>query len=244
MKLYVLGCMGPYPEKDAALSGYLVESKSAKVLLDCGNGVLARLQNYTDIIKLDAVILTHLHADHMSDILVLRYYCAFNNLKLDVYLPQEDSLEYSLISSCENFNIINIEPDKTYKIKDLNIHFVEMAHPKKCFGVRLEDEKAVLAYTGDTTLNPNLDKLTLGADTVLMDCAFPTQAHKPQTPHMSLSQGALYAQNKPFKLLVTHIIPNTDITNELKELGLNRVYQDDIYEIIRQGYNLINRAGE
>jgi ribonuclease BN (tRNA processing enzyme) len=239
MKLYVLGCMGPYPEEDAALSGYLAETQNAKVLLDCGNGVLARLQKYTEIDKLDAVILTHLHADHMSDILVLRYYCAFNNLKLDVYLPREDSHEYRLISSCDNFNIIDIESQNSYKIKDLDISFVEMVHPKKCFGVKLSDGKVTLAYTGDTALNPNLDILTEGADAALMDCAFPTEFHMPETPHMSLQQGYKYAHNKPFGLLVTHIIPKTDITGELKELGLNRVYQGDTYEILPKGYKLI-----
>ncbi|HEY8424138.1 MAG TPA: MBL fold metallo-hydrolase [Clostridia bacterium] len=240
MKLYVLGCMGPYPEKDKALSGYLVETNNAKVLLDCGNGVLARLQKYIDLNELDAVILTHLHADHMSDILVMRYYCAVQNQKLDVYMPQEDSLEYNLISSEPNFNIINIEPGKQYRIKDLNFDFVEMVHPKKCFGVKITDGQGVLAYTGDTMLNPNLDVLTNGADLVLMDCAFPSVIHKPETPHMSLAQAAQYAKNKPFKLLVTHIIPKTDITNELKKLGLERVFQGDIYEISAQGFKLLD----
>lgn len=235
MKLYILGCMGPYPEKDKALSGYLVQTKNAKVLVDCGNGVLSQLQSYTEIKNLDAVILTHLHSDHMADVLVLRYYCMSHNIKLDVYMPQEDSLEYRLISSSPSFNIIHID-GKTVKIKDMSIDFVSMVHPKKCFGVKISDGQATLAYTGDTVLNPNLDVLTDGADTVLMDCAYPTDLHMPETPHMSLYQGAKYTQDKHFKLLVTHIKPETNIQQELDELGLTRVYQGDIYQIIPQGY--------
>ncbi|NLC16874.1 MAG: MBL fold metallo-hydrolase [Clostridiales bacterium] len=241
MKLYILGCMGPYPEKDLALSGYLVQSQNAKVLIDCGSGVLAQLQKYTQIKTLDALILTHLHFDHISDVFVLKYYCMAHNFKLDVYMPQEDSMEYRLISSEPEFNIIHIEDGKNIKIKDMDINFVEMVHLKKNLGVKISDGQATLAYTGDTVLNPNLDILTEGADVVLMDCAYPSEFHLPEIPHMSLYQGAKYAQDKPFKLLVTHVKPETDIQQELDWLGLNRVYQGDVYEIIRGGYKLKDR---
>jgi ribonuclease BN (tRNA processing enzyme) len=232
--------MGPYPEKDCALSGYLIESQNAKVLIECGSGVLAQLQKHTEIKRLEALILTHLHFDHISDVFVLKYYCATHNLKLDVYMPQEDSLEYRLISSMPEFNVIHIDDGKDIKIKDLNINFIEMVHPKKTLGVKISDGQVILAYTGDTVLNPNLDILTDGADTVLMDCAYPTELHAPETPHMSLYQGAKYAQDKPFKLLVTHIKPEADIQQELDQLGLVRVYQGDIYKIIQGGYKLKN----
>ena len=73
MKLTVLGCNGPYPEPDGACSGYLLESGETRVLIDCGTGTLARLTAIMPPEKLDAVILSHLHYDHMSDMLPLIY---------------------------------------------------------------------------------------------------------------------------------------------------------------------------
>ena len=235
MKLYILGCMGPYPEKDRALSSYLVETDESKVLVDCGSGALANLQKYIEIKELDGLILSHLHGDHMADVLSLRYYCASHNVRLNVYLPNEDSCEYRLIAGTPFFNIVHIQDGKTIKIKDQEITFVEMIHPKQTFGIRVTDGLVTLSYTGDTVLNPNLDILTEGADVVLADCSYPTELHTPQTPHMSLYQGAKYAENKPFKLLVTHIKPECDITDEATQLGLECVNQGDIYTIKHNG---------
>lgn len=236
MKLYILGCMGPYPENDKALSSYLLETHNSKVLLDCGSGALAQLQKYVEIKELDGLILSHLHGDHMADVLALRYYCASHNFRLNVYLPNEDSFEYRLIAGTPFFNIIHIQDGKTIKIKDQNIRFVEMIHPKQTFGVRVTDGEVTFCYTGDTVLNPNLDVLTEGADVVLADCAYPTDLHTPQTPHMSLYQGAKYSEDKPFKLLVTHLKPECDITKEAQQLGLICVNQGDIYTIKHKGY--------
>ena len=169
MKLYILGCMGPYPEKDRALSSYLVETDESKVLVDCGSGALANLQKYIEIKELDGLILSHLHGDHMADVLSLRYYCASHNVRLNVYLPNEDSCEYRLIAGTPFFNIVHIQDSKTIKIKDQEITFVEMIHPKQTFGIRVTDGLVTLSYTGDTVLNPNLDILTEGADVVLAD---------------------------------------------------------------------------
>ncbi|HEY8390409.1 MAG TPA: MBL fold metallo-hydrolase [Clostridia bacterium] len=236
MKLYVLGCMGPYPEKDRALSSYLVETKEAKVLLDCGSGALAQLQKYIEINQLDGLILSHLHGDHMSDVLSLIYYCASHNFRLNVYLPNEDSLEYRLIANFPLFNIIHISDGKTIKIKDQEITFIEMVHPRQTFGAKITDGSVTLSYTGDTVINPNLDILTKNADVVLADCAYPSEFHTPQTPHMSLYQGAKYAENKPFKLLVTHFKPECDISEEVNQLGLHCVKQGDIYTIKHNGF--------
>jgi ribonuclease BN (tRNA processing enzyme) len=73
MKLTVLGNNGPFPSAGGACSGYLITEGDKNILIDCGNGVLANLQRFIPIEELDAIILTHLHSDHMSDMMILRY---------------------------------------------------------------------------------------------------------------------------------------------------------------------------
>jgi ribonuclease BN (tRNA processing enzyme) len=73
MRLRVLGNGGGCPAPGGTGPGFLVETASARVLLDCGSGVAARLMNYCRLDDLDAVVLTHLHADHVLDIITLAY---------------------------------------------------------------------------------------------------------------------------------------------------------------------------
>ena len=73
MRLTVLGCAGSFPGPDSAASGYLVQADDADgrtwtVLLDLGNGALSALQRYGDPTALDAIGLSHLHADHVADL--------------------------------------------------------------------------------------------------------------------------------------------------------------------------------
>jgi len=78
-----------------ACSGYLVTEGDTRILIDCGNGVLANYQKFARIEDLSAVILTHLHSDHMSDMMVLRYALQIKKSRgadielLKVYAPSE-----------------------------------------------------------------------------------------------------------------------------------------------------------
>ncbi|MFC4943060.1 MBL fold metallo-hydrolase [Pseudonocardia sp. GCM10023141] len=71
MQLTVLGCRSGMPADGQASSGYLVETGSATVLLDCGPGVATVLSSVLAPERLDAVVISHLHADHCYDLLPL-----------------------------------------------------------------------------------------------------------------------------------------------------------------------------
>ena len=59
MQLTILGNSGPYPAPGGACSGYLLSQGDTHVLLDCGLGVLARLQEHISLGALSALVLTH-----------------------------------------------------------------------------------------------------------------------------------------------------------------------------------------
>ena len=73
MRLTVVGCSGSYPGPDSPASCYLLEADDAdgrtwRVLLDLGSGALGALHRYVDPLTIDAVLLSHLHADHCLDL--------------------------------------------------------------------------------------------------------------------------------------------------------------------------------
>lgn len=77
MRVTVVGCSGTFAGPDSAASSYLVQAEDAdgrtwNVLLDLGNGAIGPLQRHVKPWDLDAVCVTHLHADHMVDLASLQ----------------------------------------------------------------------------------------------------------------------------------------------------------------------------
>lgn len=68
MKVTVIGCYGGFPTANEATSGYLFQSGDFSLLVDCGSAVLSKLFGYVPAEKLDAVVLSHYHHDHIADI--------------------------------------------------------------------------------------------------------------------------------------------------------------------------------
>lgn len=73
MRITVLGKSPSWQDADGACSGYLIEEDSTTVLLECGNGVFSKLRKYRDYVDVDAVVISHLHADHFLDLVPFSY---------------------------------------------------------------------------------------------------------------------------------------------------------------------------
>ena len=73
MKITVLGKSPAWQDAGGACSGYLIEERETAVLLDCGNGVFAELRERIDYVDVDAVVISHLHADHFLDLVPYSY---------------------------------------------------------------------------------------------------------------------------------------------------------------------------
>ncbi|MBL7493599.1 MBL fold metallo-hydrolase [Frankia sp. AgB1.9] len=71
MRLTVLGCRQGMPADGQASSSYMVSTGSARILLDCGPGAATALSSIAHPSDLDAIIISHLHADHCYDLLTL-----------------------------------------------------------------------------------------------------------------------------------------------------------------------------
>jgi ribonuclease BN (tRNA processing enzyme) len=73
MRVTVLGKSPSWQDAGGACSGYLIEEGDIAVLMDCGNGVFSKLRRYRDYVAVDAVVLSHLHADHFLDLVPFSY---------------------------------------------------------------------------------------------------------------------------------------------------------------------------
>jgi ribonuclease BN (tRNA processing enzyme) len=68
VQVTVLGKSPSWQDAAGACSGYLVRHDGFTLLLDCGNGAFGKLRAHIDYTGVDAVLITHLHADHYFDL--------------------------------------------------------------------------------------------------------------------------------------------------------------------------------
>ncbi len=69
MKITLLGTGSPIPDPNRAGAATLVTTSDSRLLVDCGRGVVMRLAGAGVLPPmLGAVLLTHLHSDHLTDL--------------------------------------------------------------------------------------------------------------------------------------------------------------------------------
>lgn len=225
MQLTVLGCYGPYPPAGGACSGYLLESGDTAVLLDCGNGVLSRLQKHLPFWKLDAVILSHLHADHCSDLAVMRYglEMAYNRglrrEPLPLYAPAEPAVEFERLPYKNAYNVKKITEGDKLTIGPFNVSFSFGVHAVPSVGMRIDSPEACLVYSGDTEYHSKLEELARGAQLFLCEANYlEADLNAGLRNHLSAGQAAQAAAAAGVKKLVmTHHHPESDPATVLAE---------------------------
>ena len=226
MKVTVLGSFGPYPPAGGTCSGYLLEEDGVFVLLDCGNGVLSQMQNFIAIKDLSAVILSHLHSDHTSDIFILRYaWQAEMGLEtelkpLSLYAPELPEEEFSRLPYKDVFKVEAVSAERILRIGPFKFSFLQTIHSITCYAIKVETEWGEkFVYTADTGYFPELADFSRGANLILSEANF-LEEDLPQreATHMSAAQAAALAREAEAKgLLLTHLSAKRDPSRYLRE---------------------------
>lgn len=232
MRLTVLGRWSPYPPAEGACPGYLVEAAGQRILIDCGTGVLANLQRVASVFDLSALVITHLHPDHVLDLFVLKQALEFGRLPevappLRFFGPPDamNTLpawmgEESQVAFRERFNFLPIVGGTAARIGPLVLRFGATAHTVPCFAVRVEADGRVLTYSADTGPSPVVGALADGADLFLCENTLPPgeEGRAVEVGHLSARQAAQIAvQADARRLLLTHFFtPAGDYAEEAK----------------------------
>ena len=211
MKLIILGMNGPFPAAGGACSGYLVVHGEHAVQFDMGAGTLAALTARMAPEKLTALVFSHWHFDHCSDVLPLLYRLGGSDV-LDVYGP-EDLLSpvYQQVAMHPSVRLHVLRRGDTVQLGDMTLAVLEARHPVPALMYRLEAEGRVLAYSGDTNTTPDLPALAQDADLLLIDGLFTREMWADGKPHLSAAQTAELAKAGGAKqLVITHLNPAVD----------------------------------
>lgn len=227
MNITVLGCHGPYPPAGGACSGYLLEHEKDSILLDCGNGILSNLQYHINLHRLTAVILSHLHSDHISDLFIMRYALQIDleqgkrNKPLKIYAPAEPAEEIERLRYKDVYEITTILEGEDINISSLHFSFLKTLHSVTTYAIRVKDNSGrVLVYSGDTAYFPELIPFARDSDLFLCESNYLQADIDSGAPnnHLSAAQSAdlaLCAGVK--KLLLTHLAPYHEESSYLAE---------------------------
>ena len=218
MYLTILGNNGPFPAPGGACSSYLLESDSGetKLLIDAGTGSLARLMDIARPETLDAVVLSHLHFDHMSDLLPMQYALQFSARErpLSVFLPRRPERVRALLE-CPYYDLFDHED---IAVGEMRLRFIPAVHPVEGSCVAVEGDGAKFVFTGDTNLDPALELFADGCDLLLADAGLSRADWTEKKPHLSASHcGALARDVRAGALLLTHLNPLYDPQTLLDE---------------------------
>ncbi|WP_031524687.1 MBL fold metallo-hydrolase [Streptomyces sp. NRRL F-5123] len=230
MKLTVVGCSGSFPSADSACSSYLVEADGFRLLIDMGNGALGELQRHVGLYDLDAVVLSHLHADHCIDMcgyFVARYYRHDGGPApvIPVYGPSGTERRLNIAygdvpdEKCmsEVFDFRTLTPGR-FALGPFDVTTDLVSHPVEAYGFRLGYQGRTLAYSGDTGPCQALDTLAEGADLFLCEASFVHGKEDIPDLHLNgLEAGRIADRAGVSRLVLTHIPPWTSPAVNLRD---------------------------
>lgn len=209
--LTVVGHWGAYPGEGEATSCYLLRTPKTRVLLDCGSGSLSILQTLLPLCDIDAVVLSHYHADHMADLGCLQYAARIDMdlgrrarpLKVFGHAegPGPEKLSYKEYALGETYG-----RDTLLDIGEFSLRFFPTEHPDPCYAVRVSSGGASLVYTGDTGPNTAMAEFARGADVLVCETSLSDEYRGRIPGHMSAGEaGQLAKAARAGMLLATHL---------------------------------------
>lgn len=214
--LTVLGCDGSYAGPGGACSGYLVQAGSTTVWLDAGPGSFANLQLVCDPGGVDAVLLSHEHPDHWTD---LESFAVWRRQHasgvVPVYAPP-GLRRRSYFGDDPSLGWQEVGPAYRVRVGELTCSFVATDHGPPTLAVRLDpagtgggdgDLSGSLAYSADTGPDWSVEELGRGIGTVLCEASY-TRDREGEGRHLSGRQAATMAADAGAgRLVVTHRWP-------------------------------------
>jgi ribonuclease BN (tRNA processing enzyme) len=236
VQLTVLGKSPAWQDADGACSGYLIEEGDVRVVLDCGNGVFGKLRRFADYVDIDAVVISHLHADHFLDLVPFSYALKYAPRQQPVAVagwPGTDDPACPVLHVPEGgrdvfrrvvgawgsedlietaFDLREYRPDDVLEVGTLRVRFQEVPHFTRTHAVEFAaGDAGRLTYGADHSPTDDLIEFARGTDLLLIEATLPRPERDGPRGHMTPAEAGEHGRRaQARRLVLTHISDELD----------------------------------
>jgi ribonuclease BN (tRNA processing enzyme) len=244
VRITVLGKSPSWQDADGACSGYLVEEGETCVLLDCGNGVFSKLRRFRDYVDVDAVVISHLHADHFLDLVPFSYALTYAPRQQPVPVDRWPGTECPacpqlhvpkgateifrrVVGSWGNedlienaFELREYDPSDTIEVGPLRFGFHEVPHYLPTFAIDVVSSAngaGRFVYGADSSPSEELVHFAGGSDLLMIEATLPRPERGGVRGHLTPSEAGDHGSRaRVGRLVLTHM------SDEMDELWARR----------------------
>jgi ribonuclease BN (tRNA processing enzyme) len=229
----VLGKSPSWQDAGGACSGYLLQQGEHNVLLDCGNGVFAKLREHVDYVDVESVLVSHMHADHFLDLVPYSYALTYAPKQQPVPVhtwpgtadparprlivpPDAGELLRRVVGAWGNDDLVEsafaLEEYAAGDTVDvaggaLRATFTPVPHFIDTFAVTVEAEGGgKLAYSADTRPGDEIVDVARDADLLIIEATLPRPERTGVRGHLTPEEAGEHAKRAGAKrVVITHI---------------------------------------
>lgn len=229
MKVTMLGTGSIYSKSNCA--GILIDDN---ILVDIGPGVVKYLlRNNYDLSKIDTIILTHLHFDHIADLPLFLVDSKVTKIdhKINIYGPKGTEEKIINLNKLLNnrsidryikdyINFIDIAKGTTFDIHNHILEVFDVLHGYIEAYAFIIDSK--LGISGDSSLCENIKHLARNCEVMICDCSFEIGDDN----HMGIDSVLVLKElNQQLKIIPTHY--RDDAREKLRAMRLPHIHVVD-----------------
>jgi ribonuclease BN (tRNA processing enzyme) len=237
MRLTVLGKSPSWQDAGGACSGYLLEEDGTTVVIDCGNGVFSKLRRYRDYTRVDAVLVSHLHADHFLDLVPYSYALTYAPRQQPVPVdrwpgtdtparprliapPRAREVFRQVVGAWggedlieKAFELEEYEAASTPEVGPFRFSFCKVPHFQETFAicVRSTNGGGSFVFGADSRPTEELVEFSKGADLLLIEATLPRPERDGERGHLTPREAGEHGRDSGVgRLVLTHISDELD----------------------------------
>ncbi len=240
----MLGKSPSWQDAGGACSGYLLEEGDTAVVIDMGNGVFSKLRQYLDYVDVDAVVLSHLHADHFLDLVPYSYALTYaprqqpvpvggfpgtdDPARPKLYVPPGARETFRRVVGAwgnddliENaFDLFEYEVTSQLEIGPFKVRFHEVPHFTETFAIDLTSSNGAGRFTFGADCSPTEELVEVARETdlLLIEATLPRPERDGKRGHLTPAEAGEHARRAGARrAVITHISDELDADWAAKE---------------------------
>lgn len=229
VRVTVLGSSAGTPTRTNPASGYLVEHDEGTIWIDAGTGTFMRLAERVDPGQLSAVVISHVHVDHSSDLFGLYGYLAYGpsgRVPVPVFVTEGATNLFGDFAGATGEHVFHhvlgfreVGAGDTATVGPFALEFGAANHSVANNVTRVKAGGRTLVYTGDTGPSDAVVKMADRADLFLCEATFVGERDNQTYPYhlTAYEAGDIATRAGVGHLVLTHISHTVDPFQSIAE---------------------------